>query len=105
MSNTLDSASRITTVHCFKFCSVLEEIVDEYRGNTEAVSTARGVLISMEFLLGIVIGESYSAQQMRRARLFKENQCVLCRPEDLPLSLLPALKREVIPILTKSGKI
>ena len=40
--------------------SVLEEIIEEYRGNSEATSQARGIMVTMEkfsFLFGIVIGE------------------------------------------------
>ena len=40
--------------------SVLEEIIEEYRGNSEATAQARGIMVTMEkfsFLFGIVIGE------------------------------------------------
>lgn len=42
--------------------SVLEEIIEEYRGNTEATSSARGVLATIEkfaFLFGIVVAEKF----------------------------------------------
>ena len=42
--------------------SVLEEITEEYRGNSEVTSTTRGIMATMEkfsFLFGLVVGERF----------------------------------------------
>ena len=42
--------------------SVLEEITEEYRGNSEVTSTTRGIMATMEkfsFIFGLVVGERF----------------------------------------------
>ena len=61
--------------------SVLEEIIDEYRENSEATSQARGIMVTMEkfsFLFGIVIGEKlFSITDTLSKALQKKTMCAM----------------------------
>ena len=61
--------------------SVLEEIIEEYRGNSEATSQARGIMVTMEkfsFLFGVVIGEKlFSITDILSKALQKKTMCAM----------------------------
>ena len=61
--------------------SVLEEIIEEYRGNSEATSQARGIMVTMEnfsFLFGVVIGEKlFSITDTLSKALQKKTMCAM----------------------------
>ena len=61
--------------------SVLEEIIQEYRGNSEATSQARGIMVTMEkfsFLFGVVIGEKlFSITDMLSKAVQKKTICAM----------------------------
>ena len=59
----------------------LNEITEEYRGNSEATSQARGIMVTMEkfsFLFGVVIGEQlFSITDTLSKALQKKTMCAL----------------------------
>ena len=61
--------------------SVLEEIIEEYRGNSEATSQARGIMVTMEkfsFLFGVVIGEKlFSITDTLSKALQRKTMCAM----------------------------
>ena len=53
---------RSIILNCSLIHSVLEEITEEYRGNSEVTSTTRGIMATMEkfsFIFGLVVGERF----------------------------------------------
>ena len=60
--------------------SVLEEIIEKYRGNSEATSQARGIMVTMEkfFLFGVVIGEKlFSITDILSKALQRKTMCAM----------------------------
>ena len=59
----------------------LNDIIEEYRGNSEATSQARGIMVTMEkfsFLFGVVVGEQlFSITDTLSKALQKKTMCAL----------------------------
>ena len=61
--------------------SALKEIIEEYRGNSEATSQARGIMAIMEkfsFLFGIIVGEKlFTITDTLSKALQKKTMCAI----------------------------
>lgn len=77
MFNTLDSKGASLRFNYVVIQSVLEEIVDEYRGNAEATASARGVHAVMEkfsFLFGVTLAEKVFSLTDRLSRALHDKR-------------------------------
>ena len=109
MPYTMDSAVRAESLKSVilnysVIHAVLEEILEEYKGNSEATCQARGILTIMEkfsFLFGLVVGEKFfSITDTLSKALQKKTTCVT----EAKMLVLALRSKEVMSTLRKFGK-
>ena len=76
--------------------SVLEEILEEYKGNSEATCQARGIMTIMEkfsFLFGLVVGEQFFSITYKLSKALQKKTMCATEAKMLAAVILSSLNR------------
>ena len=88
--------------------AVLEEILEEYKGNSEATCQARGILTIMEkfsFLFGLVVGEMFFSITDTLSKALQKKTMSATEVKMLAAAILSSLKEQRSDVcLRKFGK-
>ena len=102
MPYTMDSAVRAESLKSVilnysVIHAVLEEILEEYKGNSEATCQARGILTIMEkfsFLFGLVVGEKFFSITDTLSKALQKKTTCATEAKMLAAVILSSLKEQ-----------